>query len=353
MSRNTTSKNPLRQLLNLCLALAALYSLIISVMLLTRKRLTENFKVIAYFNSFAQMSMLPTLILLPINLLLRPWLVWFQVIPVASFIASYGRLFVSRPAPAVADASSTLKVMTFNIQGAKQSLDQITEILCTSDADIISIQELSYAAAEHFKIVLGEKYPHQAVYTAQRASRGQGVLSRYPITAETYWRNDHIALEALGHLRVEIDFGGTPITLYNTHPLHPGIADDGFDTLPRGVEIDMVLEKAANDTGAVLLMGDFNMTDQNEDYQRITARYGDSFREVGSGMGFTFPDLSGFESLPSYWPLPVRPVLFLRLDYVFHDKAFRTMSARVWPTSGGSDHRPVWVELALINKENE
>jgi endonuclease/exonuclease/phosphatase family metal-dependent hydrolase len=157
----------------------------------------------------------------------------------------------------------------------------------------------------------------------------------------------------MGHLRAEIDFSGTPITLYNTHPLHPGIADNGFDTRPRGQEIDIVLEQAAKDSGAVLIMGDFNMTDQNEDYQRITARFGDSFREVGSSMGFTFPDLSTFQSLPDYWPLSVRLFPFLRLDYIFHNASFRAINARVWSSAGGSDHRPVWAELALVDEDGE
>ena len=133
----------------------------------------------------------------------------------------------------------------------------------------------------------------------------------------------------------------------NAYPLHPGMANDGFSTRPRGQEIDVVLEFATTDTGAVLIMGDFNMTDQNEDYQRITARFRDSFHEVGAGMGFTFPDLSSFQSLPDYWPLPIRLFPFLRLDYIFHNASFRPISARVWSTAGGSDHRPVWAELAL------
>ena len=131
------------------------------------------------------------------------------------------------------------------------------------------------------------------------------------------------------------------------------MANDGFSTRPRGQEIDSVLEQAAQDTGAVLIMGDFNMTDQNEDYQRITARFGDSFRAVGRGMGFTFPDLSTFQSLPDYWPLPVRLFPFLRLDYVFHNASFRPITAHIWPNAGGSDHRPVWVELALINEDDQ
>jgi endonuclease/exonuclease/phosphatase (EEP) superfamily protein YafD len=350
MTRNTSSKNPFRSLLNVILTLAALYSIVLSAILLLRRRLTEDYKAIGFFNSFAHMLMLPTLVLLPINLLLRPWFGWLQVIPVASFIAAYGRLFMPRPEPA---RSTTIKVLTFNLHGEAHQIDPILDILRTSNADFISVQELSTEAADCFKTALADRYPHQVLHAFEQSSRGQGVLSRHPITTQNFWRNPQIARHSLGHLRVEIDFNGTTITLYNTHPLHPGMANDGFSTRPRGQEIDLVLEQAAKDTTPVLIMGDFNMTDQNEDYQRITSRFGDSFRTVGGGMGFTFPDLSTFQSLPDYWPLPIRPIPFLRLDYIFHNDAFRPVTTFVWPTAGGSDHRPVFAELALKHGDTE
>lgn len=353
MPRNTPSKNPLRKLLNLVLALGALYSIGLSVVLLLRRRITEDSKPIGFFNSFAHMLMLPTLILLPINLLFRPQLAWFQVIPVATFIAAYGRLFAPRQPASLTAASRTIKILTFNLHGEAEILQPIIDILRTSDADIISVQELSIEAADCFKTAVADLYPNQALCPVEQASAGQGILSRHPINNPTYWRNPHIARNTLGHLRVQMDFDGTPITVYNTHPLHPGMANDGFSTRPRGQEIDVVLELASADTGAILIMGDFNMTDQNEDYQRITNRFGDSFLTVGAGMGFTFPDLSSFQSLPGYWPLPIRLFPFLRLDYIFHNAAFRPINAKVWPTAGGSDHRPVWAELQLITEEAE
>ncbi len=38
---------------------------------------------------------------------------------------------------------------------------------------------------------------------------------------------------------------------------------------------------------------------------------------------------------------------FLRLDYIFHNAYFHPLHASVWPTAGGSDHRPVFAVLAL------
>lgn len=97
------------------------------------------------------------------------------------------------------------------------------------------------------------------------------------------------------------------------------------------------------DDGAVILLGDFNTTDLDENYRRITTNYQDAFREVGWGLGFTNPDWSteqAREGLPFI-------SLYQRIDYVFYNRAFTALDARVWPSSGGSDHRPLYVVLAF------
>ena len=87
------------------------------------------------------------------------------------------------------------------------------------------------------------------------------------------------------------------------------------------------------------------MTDMTEDYSRVARSYADTYREVGWGLGLTFPakDIHFF-----VFDVPIR---IARLDYVFHSEQFRAISARVWPTSGGSDHRPLYAELALVDTE--
>ena len=101
----------------------------------------------------------------------------------------------------------------------------------------------------------------------------------------------------------------------------------------------------AQEQGALLLMGDFNTNDTDVNYPLIAAQLHDSYREVGWGMGFTGPDWSHPQSQegPSFIPMHQRG------DYIFHNQYFLPVETRVWPTSGGSDHRPVWAELALKN----
>lgn len=348
MKRNEKRFQRWHSVVSIVTGLAAIYGVATSILIMLRGRIGEDNKRIGLFNSFAHILMLPSAVLLPINLWLSPRTAWSHVLPAVNFIRRYGGRFAPKKVNIPAPNTPHIRVLTFNLHGEADRLMPILDILRTADADVIAVQELSLEAAGCFEALLGSVYPHQSLYGNEIASRGQGVLSKHPIVAHEFWRNPEIAKHSLGHLRVEIDFAGKPITVYNTHPLHPGMANEGFSTRPRGKEIEIVLAKAAQDTGAVLIMGDFNMTDQNEDYDRITAAFGDAFHAVGRGMGFTFPDLSTFQALPSYWPLPIRLFLFLRLDYVFYNEAFVPITARVWPTAGGSDHRPVWVKLALL-----
>lgn len=348
MTNRSRTPSTTTKLINLLAALSALYGLVASLFLLLRKPVSEDNKLISLFNAFAHLLMLPALVLVPLSVLLkRPWVALFHLLPAVTFLRDYVRFFQPRPVVLPANTTRQLKVLTYNIHGEAEILDPMVSILRGCGADVISLQELSEEAADCFKSAVSDLYPHMALYPDAQASRGQGVLSRFPITSEEYWRNPQIAKHTLGHLRVELDVGGTTVTLYNAHPIHPGMGNHGFSTRPRGAEIDVVLGKAAGDSGPILIMGDFNMTDQSEDYQRITGRFTDSFGTVGSGMGFTFPDLSDFQSLPTYWPLPVRLFRFLRLDYIFHNGYFHPLHAYVWPTAGGSDHRPVFALLAL------
>ncbi len=64
-------------------------------------------------------------------------------------------------------------------------------------------------------------------------------------------------------------------------------------------------------------------------------------------MGFTFPEADPVTPTTQEIRRIVQVPLLLRLDYVFHNDAFQPLEARVWPESGGSDHHPLYVRLAL------
>jgi endonuclease/exonuclease/phosphatase family metal-dependent hydrolase len=122
---------------------------------------------------------------------------------------------------------------------------------------------------------------------------------------------------------------------------------EGYDSAERSRQIEFLLAQAAEETNPVIMLGDFNTEEWSDDYAALTVDYVDAFRSLHpDALGPTFPDYSTAQSRTNmHFPRWTPPIL--RIDYVFHDPAITPLEARVWPTSGGSDHRPLFVRLGL------
>lgn len=336
---------PLSRLLRACyqvaLVMTGAYGLSVAGFLALRGLVGESWWMIAVMNSFVHLLYLPAWGLLPLWLVLRRLRVAvLLLVPIGAFIVSYGELFTPRPVSAA--PAQALSLLTYNLKSETAPLAELAQVIVSAGADVVALQEVSEAAAAHFALELAALYPHQA-HHAQFFDpvHGQSVLSRYPIIEDEFW------LMYLGHQRVTLDINGQPVALYNTHTIHPFTSVNGFRW--RAEEIDEVLYRAAAEAGPVIIAGDFNMSDQSEDYARVASRYTDSYRSVGWGLGFTFPRL--FDSnalLVREFGLAGGVPPLARLDYVFHNDHFISLEARVWPESGGSDHYPVYVELGIL-----
>ncbi len=312
-----------------------IYSIFVTLGLILR--LVISGTVIETFNSVAHMLFVPAFVLIPLSLLARRFrLIVVLVPPVVAFLLSYGVLFTLRSSSAAPDAPK-IHVLTYNLKSQTENLDSSIAIIRDSDADVVALQELSEQASAIFAETFAESYPYQALHPQPgEPIPGQGVLSRYPITSDEYWRIH------FGQQRVSLLIGEYDITLYNAHAAFPFVPN-GFQY--RHQEIMDILERAESETTPVIIAGDLNMTDQSADYQRILANYADVQREIGWGMGFTFPDYRMVNPTLSFIP-PLS-----RIDYIFHNAGFHTVDTDVWPSSGGSDHRPLRATLALARDE--
>lgn len=310
---------------------------------------------IAFFGTFAYWLTLPALPLLALSLWRRRWREVLLLLPSAGFLLNEWRV---RRQPQIAPAALTphlsyqFTVLTFNMHAESEHTDAIAAVIRASGADVVALQEVSRPAAAYFDAQLRDLYPYQACHHGSDPTDGQGILSKSPIQEDEYWQNSALNRFVLGHQRVKLELGGRAVVLYNSHPVHPGLVEGAwFDEGPRGAEIAVTLRKAAAERDPTILLGDFNMPDQSQDYQRITALYRDAYRDAATGWGLTFPDLTSPQARSGGRPLP--PLLLLRLDYQFYSAPLVAQAARVWPTSGGSDHRPVWVQYAWSDQHPE
>jgi vancomycin resistance protein VanJ len=292
--------------------------------------------------NFLVTGLLASPLFLFVMLMLRRWRIALAlVLPVAGLVLVHGRSFVPRAGFSAPENAVGLTVLTFNLGAVTTSLDSVVEIVEDSGADVVALQELSRGAAAYLDEQLAERYPYRALYPQDNPIQGQGVLSVYPIEDETFWINEEL-VKPLAHLRVELALNEQTLALYNTHPTPPFSIEWGLNSDSHSAEIEELLQRADRETVPVLLIGDFNFTDQFKEYDRMTGEegYTDAFREAGSpGFGFTYPDSSG-------WPLPI-----MRLDHLFRDANFQTVETYVLPRSGIADHRPIFAHFVLVNPD--
>lgn len=322
------------------------YAAWLTLALTARQRLPEkDLSPLAAFNSVAHLLLKPSLLLLPLALIMRRWrLVGALAYPFSLFVREYGpTLWRSANYTPTKPPAGSFSLLTFNIHKESHNLAPIFNVIRDAKADIIALQELGEETCAAIARDLCDEYPFQALHPYPPfPSAGQGVLSKFPIREDRYWRHEDVH-QALGHQRVVLDIAGRLAAFYNLHPVHPGMVGKIFDARPRQMELERLLAEIAQDALPAFMAGDFNLTDQSDAYRHITATYRDAYREAGrSFMGYTFPDWRYPQSHLFNKDLPLGFVpLLARLDYVFLSGAFAACDVEVMPNSGGSDHRPV------------
>ncbi len=293
-------------------------------------------------NSLMPALLFPSLLLVIIALLLRMPRIALLLAPLGlAFVILYGGLLL--PSSARADSTEpALVVYTHNLHAMTDGLQAAADAIRASGADVVAVQELTEPAAEYFRATLGDVYPYQQMNPVGLSTGGTGILSRWPLEDAETW------FSSMAQMRVTVNSPNGPFAFYSAHPPPPSWFLQAFDSSSRAAALTTILERAAQETLPVVLAGDFNLTDQTSDYQRIIgAGFRDAFREAGWGLGLTFADFS------VYYPLLAVAPPFIRIDYVFASDDFTVVDASARASAAGSDHYPVRAVLALHAAEGE
>lgn len=235
---------------------------------------------------------------------------------------------------------ATLTAMTFNLGAHRTPPRMLAQTIAASEADIVAVQELTSGSAAVLASELAAIYPFQILDLSTGTT---GFLSRLPIL-DAKWNRPPAGRPFL-HVIVEHD--GAEMHVFPVHFYPPRIIWSKRFPLPRGLneagleaEVAYLLQQTAGITAPVIVMGDFNMSDQIGAYNAITTALTDAYRHAGYGLGLSFPNnayLAGIR-LPS--PL-------LRIDYLFYSPQLEAISARVNCVEGQSDHCPLLVDLVM------
>lgn len=289
--------------------------------------------------SFGPFLFIPVLAIIIVALMARRRLLLACALAGALlFSILYGSLFLPQ-APHQTSSVSRITVMTFNLgpgQGRPQDLVKAIE---DENADIVAVQKLVPETAQALRQKLGARYPSN--FLDLRFST-TGFLTRYPIS-----KIEHLQPAGKGRtaLAVTINVNNQIVNAFAVHPLPPNLSwlndcpiPTGLDNKDQEDEITDIIERTRK-LNSVIILGDFNMTDQTRSYSRLAGSFKDSYRETESGFGFTFPNNLRLNNITLPFP-------FLRLDYIFHSSDLRAEKARV-SCKGSSDHCYLVAELDL------
>jgi endonuclease/exonuclease/phosphatase (EEP) superfamily protein YafD len=303
-------------------------------------------------NIFTRYLCVPLLLLVPLAFWWRAWVVRAAVIiGVAVFVALFGPQFIP-PNIAAAEPGDRphIRVATFNLQSSRAApqVATIIDAIRAQRADVVVLQDLSDIDAAAIRQQLARDYPYQELAPAP-ARTGIGMISRYPL--EMQLRRGPAMQHAL--LRI----GTQTVTLLNVSLSTPEIKMryirglgwvnglGGYHTSKRSRDIAQLLGTLDRVDGPVILAGDFNMSDREQDYTQFATRLHDAFRETNWGFGFTFPSNASLGDSSIALPL-------IRIDYVWTAGGASPTATRV-ECGGGSDHCMVIADIELADQRRQ
>jgi len=248
------------------------------------------------------------------------------------------------PLPSLASRDAPrVRVLSYNIKGALAGIDLVQAHVARFQPDVVVFTEArGWSDDEALRKDLRDTFPNWDhveggdVYIATRwpivARDAQPLggevthdpsLDRYKVRAEVQSPSGRFNVVGV-HFRTAV-YGRTLLKELKNAPGYMKHTGEVRDEQARDL-----LQWLDQIDGPIVLAGDFNTPPAGRIYHAITRKFGDSFAERGTGWGYTYP--SGRS--------------MLRIDYVFHSRNWDAVQCLVGDTPG-SDHRPVFAELAL------
>lgn len=291
----------------------------------------------SYFAPWLFMALIPGLFIALVGR--RRWLARVIIVLIAVFVGFYGPALIPRQPEVYADSNANqLRVMTFNVNFSNTNVQGIADLIHGESPDVIAFQELGDNLASGLRPKLTAEYPY---YLVDRSwALPMALMSRYPLTAQP----KPPGADRAQHATVKTTAG--PVVIWNVHP-NPALTG-GWQS--QRELLMLVAGEIAQEERPLIVLGDFNTTDQTANYRLMADRLTNVQRSVGQGFGFTYPDFKRAlqTDQPWYTHLLVRltrPVV--GIDHIFISHHFIPQEVHVAPTSGGSDHRPVTATLQI------
>jgi len=242
------------------------------------------------------------------------------------------------PRPRAVPDGVPVRVVTYNVLHAKRGFEPILELIERTQPDVLCLQEAT-PLDDHVRTVEAILH-HLPGWTLHQVGE-VAILSPHRLRSpRAHWPTTP---DSRPISQAEIEVGGRTVNVFCLHLLNglgPQYLRRGVRSLPglmarsapiRATQVDTLLHAAAQASGPVLLVGDFNTPPRGKLYERLRASYRDAFAEAGWGFGYTFRA-----------DVPV-----VRIDYVWHGPGVAVRDCYVL-RHAGSDHRPLVADLVIV-----
>lgn len=296
------------------------------------------------------------LILLPI-LLLPFWAFfiakkrWFLILSSIACIWLLSWLHLNYWSPERANVSisqTPVKILTHNLRWNTTRSQALIHLVEQQNPDLLFLQETTPNHAEKAFPALKVSYPYHA------EARTISFFSKYPIQSAEIL---NLAGEKQVQQRMVIRVNQQDVAIYNIQLTSPWIQIRKTFSLfympayvhyARTAEVKDLVQRLQKESLPIIMAGDFNMTDQSQDYDSIKKNVKDAFLASGFGFGFTWPHGWDIGVLVKKFQLKLYLPLF-RIDYIWYSKDWISQDTKVL-SSAGSDHLPVETHLFLRAK---
>jgi endonuclease/exonuclease/phosphatase (EEP) superfamily protein YafD len=272
-----------------------------------------------------------------------------SLVALVLFAFMFGKFFIPKQKP-VPSSPDVLKVMTYNMLVFTPDVSAVADVIREENADIVFMQETSFAMADYLQREMLDEYPYQ-IHDPSNVPLGMSVISKHPFEKNDYdlggsWVGTPILLN--------INWNGREIHALNFHmrptPLITVVDQEIIEKLSTSRErhakkIDQFLNKYP---APAIVAGDANDVFLNDAYRiLVDAGLQDSWAEAGFGLGHTFPgNRSPGTSRLHIGDLYI-PEWLVRIDYIFASQEWEVLSAHLANTDGYSDHRAIVAFLRL------
>lgn len=316
----------------LCNMLCLIYVVALVLILAVDQTNRADFPLLALMTTFSILLFVPLIFVALYALWQRSWMSWGTLLVGGVLLLAAHPVFPQKALFAAGTDGAQLEVMTFNVGLGISSVDRITQVLTEQSAEIVGVQEAIPDQINHFNSQLRNQYPYQ---TFDPKGTGVGLLSRYEIVEESWLQPP---TNGRPMLHAQLDINDEIVHVFVAHVSWPTILRTSTSQFPHGLheygqakEVYFLQQQAEAVSGPVIMMGDFNMSDQSHSYKELTANFGDAFRDGGWGLGFTFPNYRTVLGQEIETPI-------LRIDYIFYDEVLDIQQAEVTCFENGSDH---------------